>query len=183
VRDTSRRVLLGRLPKSAICAEVGVWQGNFSATILRLAYPRELHLVDPWLFVPEYPGRWYGGQEAHSQADMDAIFAAVESRFRGRPQVRLHRTTSSAASRQFHDGYFDWVYVDGDHSYGEVLSDLRNWWPKIRSGGCIVGDDYQWKDERGQSSVKAAVEQFAAEKGVAADVISKSQFLIEVPSA
>jgi hypothetical protein len=63
------------------------------------------------------------------------------------------------------------------------LSDLRNWWPKIRSGGCIVGDDYQWKDERGQSSVKAAVEQFAAEKGVAAEVISKSQFLIEVPSA
>lgn len=158
-----------------------MWQGDFSEMILQFARPRALHLIDPWAFAPEYPKRWYGGEEARSQADMDAIFAAVESRFRDRPQVLLHRMTSLAASRQFHDRYLDWVYLDGDHSYEEVLSDLRSWWPKIKTGGCVAGDDYQWKDERGQSSVKAAVEQFAAETGVAAEIISKGQFLFVVP--
>lgn len=182
-RDASRRVLLGRLAKSAVCVEIGVWRGDFSEMILQVAHPRELHLVDPWAFVPQFPERWYGGQIARSQTDMDAIFAAVESRFRERPQVRMHRMTSSAASRRFHDGHFDWVYVDGDHSYEGVLSDLRSWWPKVRIGGCVAGDDYQWKDEHGRLSVKAAVEQFAAEMGVAVQVISKGQFIFEVPSA
>ena len=95
----------------------------------------------------------------------------------------MHRMTSSAASRQFYDGYFDWVYVDGDHSYEEVLSDLRSWWPKIKIGGCVAGDDYQRKDEHGRLSVKAAVDQFAAETGVAVQIISKGQFIFELPSA
>jgi hypothetical protein len=174
-----RAVLLERLPKSAVCAEIGVWKGNFSQMILRLAKPRELHLVDPWLFIPEYPGRRYGGQTARSQDDMDEIFAAVASKFRDRPQVTLHRMTSGEATKEFSDNYFDWVYVDGDHSYEAVISDLRNWWPKIRPGGWLAGDDYRWRDEKKNLSVKTAVEEFAGETGVRVEVISEMQFLIE----
>jgi hypothetical protein len=179
VQTNPRAILLERLGKSAICAEIGVWKGNFSQMILRLTGPRELHLIDPWSFSPKYPERRYGGQLAHSQDDMDGIFAAVAARFADQPQVTLHRMTSSDASMQFGDYYFDWIYVDGDHSYEEVLNDLRNWWPKIKPGGCLAGDDYRWRDENKRLAVKDAVEEFAGETGIRVKVFSGTQFVIE----
>src|ERR1700679_3478846 len=78
-----RQALLARLPKQAICAEIGVWKGAFSRQILEEARPLELHLIDPWEFVPTLPGRWYGGKIATSQSDMDAICRRVADQFRG----------------------------------------------------------------------------------------------------
>ena len=37
----------------------------------------------------------------------------------------MHRSTSAEAALTFDDEYFDWVYIDGDHSYEAVLADLR----------------------------------------------------------
>ena len=38
---------------------------------------------------------------------------------------------------------FDFIYIDGNHSYDFVKADLEAWWPKLKSGGAICGDDYQ----------------------------------------
>lgn len=38
-------------------------------------------------------------------------------------------------------GFWDLVYVDGDHTYEGVLQDIRNAGPRIRSGGYLVVDD------------------------------------------
>ena len=60
--DRERRYrLLKRLPRRAICAEVGVWKGDFSVSIQRRTKPRMLHLIDPWHFEPDLPDRWHGG--------------------------------------------------------------------------------------------------------------------------
>ena len=34
------------------------------------------------------------------------------------------------------------VYIDADHSYDGVISDLKDWTPFVKSGGLIIGDDY-----------------------------------------
>tara|TARA_R100000388_G_C7169622_1_gene123252 strand:- start:34 stop:672 length:639 start_codon:yes stop_codon:yes gene_type:complete len=33
------------------------------------------------------------------------------------------------------------VIVDGNHTYDAVKQDIINWWPKIKDGGIMVGDD------------------------------------------
>jgi hypothetical protein len=53
-----REVLLRRMPKQSVCAEIGVWKGDFSERIIRVVNPRKLYLIDPWIFQPEYPMRW-----------------------------------------------------------------------------------------------------------------------------
>ena len=58
---SSRRRLLDRMPQGGVCAEIGVWKGDFSDLILRYANPKSLHLIDPWLFQPQYTERMYGG--------------------------------------------------------------------------------------------------------------------------
>ena len=128
-----RRVLRDAGPgRGGVCAEIGVWKGDFSRRIIDFLTPKELHLIDPWAFVPDLPNRWYGGAFARSQDDMDAIHRSVQERFSAEPAVRVHRGSSLDLATQFADGYFDWVYIDGDHSRQAVLCDLRAWHSKVR---------------------------------------------------
>ncbi|MGA2089340.1 MAG: class I SAM-dependent methyltransferase, partial [Stellaceae bacterium] len=174
-----RRRILSLIPRDGICAEIGVWKGDFSQEILR-RNPKELHLIDPWLFSPSYPQRYYGGAIARNQHDMDAILAQVKSRFGGNPEVKIHRKKSFEAARQFPEFYFDWVYIDGDHSYEAVLGDLVAWYPKVKHKGIIALDDYEWHDEAGQRSVKAALNSFLAQTKVRHAKPIAGQFVIRV---
>jgi hypothetical protein len=47
-----------------------------------------------------------------------------------------------AASTLFSDSELDFVYIDGDHSYEFVSTDIKAWWPKVQSGGILAGHDY-----------------------------------------
>ena len=143
-RPDWRKSLLEWMPKQAVCAEVGVWKGEFSARILRLTKPRELHLIDPWLYQPQFPGCGYGGAAARCQADMDRLCDRVMRELGGLPTVFIHRNRSAPALAEFPDGYFDWIYVDGNHEYEHVKEDLVSAMRKVRRGGFVTGDDYRW---------------------------------------
>ena len=119
----------------AICAEVGVWKGDFSERVIRLRRPRELHLIDPWLFEAKYPCRWYGGDAAKNQDDMDIIEQSVRRRFAENSVVIIHRSKSVEAADQFPDECFDWIYIDGDHTSEAVFNDLQVWFTKLEGAG------------------------------------------------
>jgi predicted O-methyltransferase YrrM len=36
----------------------------------------------------------------------------------------------------------DVIYLDAGHDYEHVMSDLKAWWPVLRPGGLMFGDDY-----------------------------------------
>ena len=42
----------------------------------------------------------------------------------------------------------DIVHVDGSHEYADAISDLQCWWPIVRPGGVLVGDDFHFPDVR-----------------------------------
>lgn len=109
---------------------------------------------------------------------MDSIYLGVVSRFRNAPEIVIHRMTSIDAAQLFPHEFFDWVYIDGNHSYSEVLNDLRSWWPKVKPGGNLAGDDYRWKDELGTLSVKRAVMEFVKELRVTLELPGESQYII-----
>jgi hypothetical protein len=68
-----REHLLEILPKNSVCAEVGVHRGEFSARVLQIVNPKELHLIDPWKYEPSdtYKDALYGGKASRGQAEMD----------------------------------------------------------------------------------------------------------------
>jgi len=173
-------MLLRRMPKNGVCVEIGVWKGDFSETILRLTRPRELHLVDPWAFQPQFPKRMYSGNLASSQDDMDAIYEGVRRRFAQVGEVRVHRRFSSDLLQILQGASLDWVYIDGNHSKEFVKQDLELSWRCLRPGGYITGDDYPWRDLHGCYGVREAVDEFVGEHRLRLELIG-GQYLMRKP--
>ena len=136
-----------------ICAEVGVWRGEF-AQYINDCNPRELHLIDYWNYQPK---EIYNETYNLSEPDQDANYECTRNRFKGCGNVRLVRKLSVDASLDYADGYFDFVYIDANHSFTACHEDMVAWWPKVRAGGYLCGHDWSW------ASVRRAVLKFCEE--------------------
>lgn len=149
-----------RVPEHSLVrgAEVGVWQGRLSEELLHRRMHLHLWLIDRWCVPP--PDDSY----AHSISQMakypqstfdksKAIFEQRMMKYNGRAHVLV--AESLVASRTFNDAYFDFVFLDADHSYEGVSKDIEAWLPKVKSGGWIGGHD--WMHHGTDDSVKRAV--------------------------
>lgn len=125
----NRAELLTRLPRGATTAELGVDHAAFSEEILKVAQPQTLHLVDLW----------------NSDRYHDGLFEGTKAKFADQiaaGRVRIHRQYSVQAAADFEDDYFDWIYVDTDHSYETTARELRSYAAKVKADGIIAGHDY-----------------------------------------
>jgi len=178
--ETRRRVV-EMLPKGGIGAEIGVWQGDFSALILAVARPQRLHLIDPWQASddPVHARAWYGTPRG---TDMEAVFRGVRTRFRDQiatGQVALHRAASASAMAALPDAGLDFVYVDGDHAYPSVRADLDLAVAKTRVGGLICVDDHRLGKWWGDGIVRAVNEVLGAHpRGLMVVFAAESQVVI-----
>lgn len=176
-RDIVRGRMLESLPKGAIAAEVGVWEGAFSRRILDICAPIELHLIDPWLYQPEFGNTGFGRKKNENL--MEEKYQTVLAAFDDDPRVKVHRATSDAALSAMPDASLDWVYLDGNHNAPFIDQDLALSLAKVKPGGIIAGDDYNWQSERSGAPVKAAVERLMAELGSRASLkLMSNQYII-----
>jgi hypothetical protein len=165
-----RRSPLNFIQRGFICAEIGVWKGDFSSQILS-KQPQKLHLIDPWASQPHYQNRLY----SIDQTRMDEIFYYIKRHYSDWEEIEIHREYSEDVN--FKKNYFDWIYVDGNHSYRHVKKDLEHFLPFMKRGGFICGDDYGWVDEDCQIGPRKAVDEFA-DKHDFKKIINGSQFVI-----
>ena len=110
---------------------------------------------------------------------MDQHYAEVCARFEQQvrqDQVKIHRGYSTDVLSQFPDNFFDWVYIDGNHTYDYVKKDLELSFRKTKVGGLVAGDDYVdgqwWKD-----GVKKAVDEIAKNPSAQLLEIREVQFI------
>ena len=131
---------------NGICVEVGVWEGEFTEQILLKSNVTKVFCVDPYNhFVNnEYPD----GMNDISQKEFDGVFSKTYNKLTSRfgDRVVFIRDVSVNASVQFADESVDFVYIDGNHDYKYVLEDLKSWYPKVKSGGFLCGDDVYSSD-------------------------------------
>jgi hypothetical protein len=143
--------------------EVGVALGGHAETILQNTHLSNYYGIDPYQSYDPNDGfdRDVGKYSSEgTQASFNYLFEWVQNRlspFGNRCQ--LIRKPSVLASSDFEDGSLDCIFIDGDHRYHAVMEDLKSWFPKLKPGGLILGDDY-WMDD-----VKKAVNRFFALKG------------------
>ncbi|MGB3407017.1 MAG: class I SAM-dependent methyltransferase [Jannaschia sp.] len=177
-RDETRRNMLDALPKNGVGAEVGVWEGRFSETILEVCSPTELHLIDPWEYDPRFNNTGFGRKKNAER--MPQMHEMVAEKFASDARVKLHRMTSGEALPEFADGALDWVYIDGNHNEPFIGMDLALSSKKVKPGGVIAGDDYHWSDGEG-TPVKDAVSRLMGRLGESASLeVMGQQYIIRL---
>jgi hypothetical protein len=123
-------------------AEVGVLTGHFAAHNLQ-HWSGEYWLIDAWELGSNTVNARNPALPSSSGTFNRAHYEATERRTAfARNRTHMKRGYSVPAAKSFEDEYFDWLYIDALHTREAVLDDLRAWWPKLRSGGLISGDDY-----------------------------------------
>ena len=161
-RSEIRRTLLEKMPKGGVCAEIGVWDGGFSEEILEITQPALLHLIDPWLFQPDFNNSAFGREK--NRDAMEEKFHAVTEKFKDDARVRIHRAMSHEALADMEDASLDWVYLDGNHNYEVISNDIRVCLEKVKPNGIISGDDFLWKVDKG-APVRTAVREARSKLG------------------
>lgn len=119
----NRLMILDRLPKGAVIAEVGVDRGDFSLEILKRCTPQRLHLFDLDM----------------TRLTNSAVLNAIAERGSA---VKTHAGDSATNLRKVPDSYFDVIYIDGDHSYDGVKRDIEAAVPKLKADGVLIFNDY-----------------------------------------
>ena len=120
-------------------AEIGVWQGDNAAEILRRANPKRLLLVDRWMKVDDPTN-----QEMMKlpRGRIENTYRCVVDRFFDDRRVVVMRMTSLAAAFFVAEASLDWVYIDASHAFDSVFADIVTWSTRVKPGGFVCGHDY-----------------------------------------
>jgi hypothetical protein len=109
-----------------IGAELGVAAGSFSSVLLRGVKFDQFYCIDKW-------NDHHGDEERLYVLGTLGKLANVSV---------LHQSFQDAALR-FPNSRFDFIYIDGyAHTGQDGGRTLRDWFPKLKSGGLFAGHDY-----------------------------------------
>lgn len=139
-----------------VCVELGSWLGASAIPVARSIrrWGGTLTCVDTW------------GGDIHTTTAKSPwmLVSCARNIIDGGvgPSVRLIPSESVIAGQHW-SGPIDYLYVDADHSEQACAADLAAWFPHVRPGGLIVGDDY---DNPLFPGVKSAWESFAREHSI-----------------
>lgn len=161
--DRQRQLIiwLGELRKLEFGVEVGVFDGGTSDALLQAFPDLRLWMIDPW--------KPFEGKAAISSLDQQAFektrLQALWWTAHAVSRRHILRHDSLTAAGQFPNGKLDFAFIDANHLYESVRSDLHAWWDKVRPGGLLCGHDYGvYGDATGAWGVKRAVDEFAAQQ-------------------
>ena len=129
IRGLDRRRLIQHFGEHGLIkgAEIGIDRGRFSEYMLSHIPDCNLLSVDPW--------RWKLRGESRYASTVSRLEPYGE-------RSTIIRKDSFDAVHDIADESLDFVYIDGDHTFDYVMTDLIWWVKKVRYGGVISGHDY-----------------------------------------
>jgi len=159
--------------------EIGARYGDSSEMIMRSLKVDAYTIIDPYVSYGDYSED--GFNDVLVRETGDAIFKNTRRRLGA-----IHRNVcfirelsdNKIAINAIEENSCDIVFVDGNHEYEFVLKDLVNYYPKLKMGGSLVGDDFHTRhsdndllgtldDGCSRKMVFEAVEKFANDNGYA----------------
>ncbi len=158
-----RKRILEYAKPGGVGAEVGVFRGHFAEVLIEKLTPTKIYLIDPWTKLGEY-FNWKGGAKPYT--NFDQLPTRVAKR-----EAELRTARFPDVTVKILEGYFleemhkieeklDWIYIDGNHGYKQVLADLNAAQTLLKPDGVIIGDDWRPNPEAKHHGVFRAVQEF-----------------------
>lgn len=135
-------MLVATLPENSIIVELGVWMGRSICSLSDLIKAKNLqvHLVDTFM--------GSDGEVAHEevvkQVSIEDILKSNLLKFGIDSHSTIHKGTTKDIASNFDNAYFDFIFVDADHTFEGALSDIELWYPKLKYSGTMAGHDWLW---------------------------------------
>jgi predicted O-methyltransferase YrrM len=133
---------LARELKAERVLEVGVFHGYGAIAIIRGNPVQRYTGVDAGFYDPAW--------EAHTRANLSRLDQAVGI-------TLLKVDTQQMADGAFLGQRYNFIHVDGDHSYSGALHDLKLCWAELEVGGHMLVDDSVYSAEVAQACKDFAV--------------------------
>jgi len=133
--------------------EIGCYEGRGTALINEAFKPSVFVCCDPW--DPTYTDIGFQFKNQYENFKHNTEHLGI---------VEMRMTSDEMFKG--HDGLYqyDFIYIDGDHSYEQTSKDLKNSLSALRVGGLCLVDDYVWEDfTNSENPVRRAVNDFASE--------------------
>jgi hypothetical protein len=164
---SSREELIKILRPTGIGIEIGVREGEYSSFILNNCPDLKLYLLDCW---DQQDPLIYNDLINHNNSvhaeNLKKTIINILPHFK---KVRIIKGYTNEFVDLFPNNFFDFIYIDANHSYEAVKNDLIKWFPKLKNNGLFSGHDYlDGKDGIYQTEfgVKSAVDQFATKNNL-----------------
>lgn len=145
--------------------EIGVQSGYFSEQIFsKWKKCKKFYMVDAW---EQQNSEIYFDAANFPNDIQNNIYNECKSRFQKfeSDKYEMIKKYSVDASKVFEDNYFDFIYIDANHSYESTLEDIISWYPKLKKNGIISGHDY-FDEPNIKFGVKSAVDLFFKENNI-----------------
>jgi hypothetical protein len=129
--------------EGGVIAEIGVAHGDFSEYLLDELRPQQFVAFDLFDMENWLPKQQWSVERLNNMTHLEFY----KQRFCDRgAQVKTEAGPSHLQLATYKDKYFDFIYIDGDHSYDGAKKDLEIANLKIRDNGIIILDDYKMFD-------------------------------------
>lgn len=129
--------------KASTCknvAEIGCWRGR-TTRVLCDNCPGTVYAIDTWEGSPELMNELNFMRTV--TGDREWLFNEFLMNMNDAKNLKILRSLSLDAAKSFPDKFFDMVFLDAAHDYQSVRADIFAWYPKVVSGGLLLGDDYE----------------------------------------
>ncbi len=132
VNHGERMMALLEERRPARCVEVGTYKGASAIATARVIaqWGGRLTCVDTWANGPVGPPDML--DECLANFRSTGVDAAID--------IIVGRSVEVARTRL--GSLIDFLYIDAEHTYPTTSADIEAWWPHVRIGGVMAGDDY-----------------------------------------
>jgi hypothetical protein len=171
-----RRVLAPWRDAAINVLEIGSWEGRSALFFLNYLRRSRIVCIDTF----------GGGIDTAGDPALAAELPKIEGRFDRNlapfaSRVEKIKMSSSAALSDLADEErrFELIYIDGGHTYAEVMADSEQSWPMLVPGGVVIWDDYQWRlEHRPEDRPGAAIDAFLAAQEGQFRILAKGRQMI-----
>lgn len=118
--------------------ELGVFKGDHFMEMIKHG-PKLAVAVDSW----DNKGVHSEKDASYTNDELNEQYLNFKNKVNKFTFVKIIKDYTDNASRLFPNEYFDFVYIDADHSTKECYKDITNWYPKVKTGKFLVGHDYR----------------------------------------
>ena len=139
--------------------QIGTYTGDASLWLINSI------LTDPSSTLTDVD-TWEGSEEeVHKEFNWKSLEQTYDDKVSQYNNIIKYKGKSLDFLQSAKSDYYDFIYIDGDHTEAGVYSDAINSWGKLKSGGILAFDDYHWQHESGLDELRPApaIDRFVSE--------------------